>query len=92
MSEEGDALGRVQRGGGGSRAVAPSPRSPAAVTRCPAPAHPGLGPPETVNLLTMGRGTSKPGHFNIGAAREREGRLEDTRTRSDPLMGTEGVG
>ncbi|XP_062480338.1 uncharacterized protein LOC134166589 [Pezoporus occidentalis] len=30
---------------GGSRAVAPCPRSPAAVTRCPAPAHPGLGPP-----------------------------------------------
>lgn len=37
-----DALSRVQ---GGSRAVVPSPRSPAAVTRCPAPAHPGLGPP-----------------------------------------------
>lgn len=35
----------LSRGQGGSRAVAPCPRSPAAVTRCPAPAHPGLGPP-----------------------------------------------
>lgn len=42
VTEGGDALGWVQ---GGSRAVAPSPRSPAAVTRCPAPAHPGLSPP-----------------------------------------------
>lgn len=48
------------------------PRAAPSVTRCPA--H-----PRQCHLLT-GRGTSKPGHFNIGAARETEGRLEDTGT------------
>ncbi|XP_017667454.1 PREDICTED: uncharacterized protein LOC108495845 [Lepidothrix coronata] len=46
----------------------------------PLPSAPRARPPNTVNLLTTGRGTSKPGHFNIGAARETEGTLEDTGT------------
>lgn len=36
--------------------------------------------PRQRHLLTTGRGTSKPGHFNIGAARETEGRLEHAGT------------
>lgn len=56
VTKGGDALGRVQ---GGSRAVAPSPRSPTAVTRCPAPAHPGLGPPRDRQLTNYGQGHLK---------------------------------
>jgi len=75
VSEGGETLGQVR---GRSGAAAVSPHTPMAVPHCPAPVHPGLGPPKTVNLLPTGRGTSKPGHFNIRAAREREGRLEET--------------
>lgn len=90
MTEGGDRLGWVQGVKQSGGTVPAQPRS------ChPAAQHQrtqGSAPPDTVHLLTTGRGTSKPGHFNIRAAREREGRLEDTGTRSDPLMGTEGVG
>lgn len=68
---------------GWGQAVTEGPHSMGAGRRAEAPSAQRQRPAqrgargETVNLLWAG-GISKPGHFNIGAAREREGRLEDT--------------
>lgn len=70
----GAAAPQACRAGAGSRAVAASPRTAPRWHQVPSGQH-SEGQTETINLLTTGRGISKPGHFNIGAAREREGRL-----------------
>lgn len=78
--------GRAQPGAGGKQSGGTVPTQPRSRHPLPSTSAPRARTPETVNLLPTGRGTSKPGHFNIGAAREREGRLE-TPGHSEPLTG-----
>lgn len=88
VTEGEDALGWVQ-GGKQSGGIVPTQPSPAAQHQHTQGSTP---PPRDCQLTNYGQGHLKTWPLQHRGCKEREGRLEDTGTLSDPLMATEGVG